>query len=133
LDLIFSTKSIVDALSNDIKMILSTNLKHVETAEQYDNLLQDHENLMICCGRMGPMCTPVFQAMIELESEYPHVAFHDMAFDNMDAHVIRGLPECQGFIRLPFTVYYKNGRVVEATSGIQSKEQVSDILDRHFT
>jgi thioredoxin 1 len=33
---------------------------------------------------------------------------------------------------LPFTVYYKHGKVVEATSGMQSKEQVADILDRLF-
>jgi thioredoxin 1 len=79
------------------------------------------------------MCIPVYQAMIELESSYPKVAFRDMAFDTPDAQVIRGLPGCRGFMGLPFTVYYKNGKVVEATSGIQSKEQVADILDRLFT
>ena len=114
-------------------MILQTNLKHVETAEQYEKLLNEHENVMICVGRMGPMCIPVYQAMIELESAYPQVAFRDMAFDAPDAHIIRGLPECRGFMGLPFTVYFQNGNVVEATSGIQSKEQVSSILDRLFT
>lgn len=114
-------------------MILKTNLKHLASEEEYENLLGEHENAMICCGRMGPMCIPVYQAMIELESSYPRVAFRDMAFDNPDARVIRGLPECQGFMGLPFTVYFKNGKVVEATSGIQSKEQVAEHLDRLFT
>ncbi len=114
-------------------MILHTNLKHVETTAQYDALLREHEYAMICCGRMGPMCIPVYQAMIELESSYPQVALRDFAFDAADAHVIRGLPECRGFMGLPFTVYYKHGKVVEATSGIQTKEQVADILNRHFT
>ena len=114
-------------------MILQTNLKHVETVEQYEAVLRENEHVMICCGRMGPMCVPVYQAMIELESTYPQVAFRDFAFDAPDAQVIRGLPECRGFMGLPFTVYYKNGKVVEATSGIQSKEQVADILDRLHT
>ncbi len=113
-------------------MILQTNLKHVETAEQFDSLLAEHEYVMICCGRMGPMCIPVYQAMIELESSHPRIAFRDIAFDTPDAHVISGLPECRGFMGLPFTVYCKQGKVVEATSGIQSKEQVADILDRLF-
>jgi thioredoxin 1 len=114
-------------------MILQTNLKHVETAEQFDNLIREHENVMISCGRMGPMCIPVYQAMIELESDYPKVAFWDMAFDLPDARVIRNLTECRGFMGLPFNVYIKKGKVVQATSGIQTTQQVSDLLDRIFT
>jgi thioredoxin 1 len=34
---------------------------------------------------------------------------------------------------LPFTVYFKKGKVVEATSSIQSKKQVAEILDLHFS
>jgi thioredoxin 1 len=114
-------------------MILQTNLVHIETAELFDELLREHDLVMISCGRMGPMCVPVYQAMIELASDYPQVAFRDMAFDTPDARVIRGLPECRGFMGLPFTIYYKKGKVAEATSGLQSKEQIRDILDRHFT
>ena len=79
------------------------------------------------------MCIPVYQSMIELESSYPQVAFRDFAFDAPDAHVIRSLPECRGFMGLPFTVYYRNGKVVAATSGIQTKSQISEILDREFS
>jgi len=87
---------------------------------------------MISLGRMGPMCIPVYQSMIELESDYPHVAFRDFAFDAPDAHLIRDLPECKGFMGLPFTVYFKSGEVVAATSSIQTKEQILEILDREF-
>jgi thioredoxin 1 len=114
-------------------MILQTSLEHVETTAQHDELLHEHDRVMICCGRMGPMCIPVYQAMIELAPEYPQVAFRDMAFDTPDALVIRGLPECRGFMGLPFNVYYKQGKVAMATSGLQTKEQVRDILDRIFT
>lgn len=110
-------------------MTLDTNLEHVETREQYDELLAENENVMICCGRMGPMCLPVYDIMDNLRDEYEHVAFRDMAFDSRTANVIRALPETQDFMGLPFTIYYKKGEVVAATSSIQSMDQVQEILD----
>lgn len=112
--------------------MLMTNLKHIESEEEYNKVLNSNENLMICCGRMGPMCIPVYGAMKELESEYQNVSFYDMAFDNPDAGVIRNLPECNGFMGLPFTVYYKNGKVVKATTSIQNETQIKEILDTKF-
>ncbi len=112
--------------------MLKTNLTHVLSQKEHSELLNDNENVMICCGRMGPMCIPVYEAMEELESEYPGVKFADMAFDSPDAGVIRNLPEARNFSGLPFTIYYKNGKVVEATSSIQTRDQITSILDRHF-
>lgn len=114
-------------------MILQTNLKHIANLEEHSEVLKNNENVMVCCGRMGPMCTPVYAAMKELEIKYPNVEFRDMLFDNPHAAVIRNLPEARSFMGLPFVVYYKNGKLVEATSSIQSKEQISSILDKHFT
>lgn len=112
--------------------MLRTNLTHVLSEAEHSELLGKNENVMICCGRMGPMCIPVYEVMEELESEYPHVKFADMEFDIPDAKVIRNLPECRTFQGLPFVVYYKNGKVVKATSSIQSREQVTAILDEQF-
>ncbi len=113
-------------------MTLQTNLKHVETAEQFNEIIQNNENVMICCGRMGPMCVPVYAEMEDLEKEYTNVKFYDMLFDLPDAHVIRNLDECRGFMGLPFTVYFKNGKVVRATSSIQSRDMITEILDAEF-
>jgi len=55
-----------------------------------------------------------------------------MEFDHPEAHVIRNAPEARGFMGLPFTMYYKNGQVVKATSSIQSEEQIREILDAEF-
>ncbi len=112
--------------------MLQTNLKHVESEGQYNETLQNNENVMICCGRMGPMCVPVYDAMEDLEKEYTNIKFYDMDFDIPDAHVIRNLPECRGFMGLPFTVYYKNGKVVTATTSIQNYEQIKEILEREY-
>lgn len=113
-------------------MVLSTNLKHVATAKEHAEILKNNENVMICCGRMGPMCLPVYDIMDELTDEYTNVEFRDMLFDNPEAAVIRDLPECSSFMGIPFVVYYKNGKVVKATSSIQTKNQITEILDREF-
>lgn len=112
--------------------MLDTNLKHVENDEQFKDLLAKNENVMICCGRMGPMCLPVYDVMENLEDKYTNVTFRDMAFDEKVGLNIRSLPEARSFNGLPFTVYFKNGKVVKATSSIQSKGQVTTILDEVF-
>ena len=112
--------------------MLNTNIKHVETEQEVKEVLESNENVMICCGRMGPMCVPVFGVMEELEQIYPHVTFRDQDFDISAADFIRNVPECASFMGLPFTVYFKNGKVVAATSSIQNKDQVMAILDREF-
>ncbi|MGB2807616.1 MAG: hypothetical protein WBC22_07740 [Sedimentisphaerales bacterium] len=112
--------------------MLKTNLKHLETEEKGKEVLENNENVMICCGRMGQMCIPVYSVMEQLESEYPHVAFRDQEFDAPTAEFIKSLPECSSFMGLPFTVYFKNGKVVAATSSVQTKEQITKILDKAF-
>nr|QNO56809.1 hypothetical protein PBHDCIAJ_00007 [Methanosarcinales archaeon ANME-1 ERB7] len=112
--------------------MLNTNIKHIETEQEVKEVLESNENVMICCGRMGPMCVPVFGVMEELEQIYPHVTFRDQDFDIPAADFIRNVPECASFMGLPFTVYFKNGKVIAATSSIQNKDQVMAILDRAF-
>jgi thioredoxin 1 len=113
--------------------MLYTNLKHIESAVQLQQIIRENENVMVVCGRMGPMCIPVYGIAEDLEDEYKHVKFCDMEFDNPEAFVIRQLPEVRGFMGIPFTIYYKNGKVVKATSSIQSKQQVKSILDTEFS
>ena len=112
--------------------MLYTNLKHIESAAEHARILSENENVMVICGRMGPMCIPVYGIAEELEDSYTHVKFCDMEFDNPEAYVIRNLPEVRNFMGIPFTIYYKNGKVVKATSSIQSRQQVTAILDKEF-
>ncbi|MCB0637044.1 MAG: thioredoxin family protein [Lewinella sp.] len=109
--------------------LLQTGLHEIETAAELQEMINDHENVMVCCGRMGPMCLPVYDTMEELEEERADVKFAVMAFDNPEAAVIRNAPECRGFMGLPFTMYYKNGKVAKATSSIQNFEQVTSALN----
>lgn len=112
-------------------MYLQTNLKEFVSADELQNYINENENVMVCCGRMGPMCIPVYDVMEELteEDEYSHIKFAVMAFDNPEAGIIRNAPECSGFMGLPFTMYYKGGKVAAATTSIQNREQITSILD----
>jgi thioredoxin 1 len=112
--------------------MLYTNLEHLESAADLRKAISENENVMVVCGRMGPMCIPVYGIAEDLEVEYRHVKFYDMEFDNPESHIIKSLPEVRGFMGIPFTIYYKNGKVVKATSSIQTKNQVKSILDKEF-
>ena len=111
---------------------LHTNLHEFETAAELEKYISENENVMVCCGRMGPMCIPVYGVMEELEEERTNVKFAVMAFDSQEAGIIRNDTACRGFMSLPFTMYYKNGKVVQATSSIQNMQQVTAVLDEHF-
>jgi thioredoxin 1 len=113
--------------------MLYTNLKHLESAADLKKAISENENVMVICGRMGPMCIPVYGTAEELEDEYKHVKFYDMEFDNPEAHIIRSLPEVRGFMGIPFTIYYRNGEVVKATSSIQTRDQITSILNKEFS
>ena len=113
--------------------MLETNLQHIESAQLYEELLAGNENVMLCCGRMGPMCLPVYDIMENLQSRYPHVQFRDMDFDGPATDNIRKLPEVRSFMGLPFTKYYHNGEVVSATTSVQTEDQITTILDEKFS
>ena len=112
--------------------MLRTNLKHLETETELRELLATHENVVVCCGRMGPMCIPVYHVLEELERDYGHVAFCDQDFDIPGADFIKDLPECSSFMGLPFTVYFKKGRVAAATTSVQRKSEIEKILNAQF-
>ncbi len=112
--------------------LLSTAVQEIVSANELEKIISENENVMVCCGRMGPMCIPVYEVMEELEEERTDVKFASMAFDNPEAGIIRNAPMCRGFMGLPFTVYYKNGEMVKATTSIQNHAQITGILDEYF-
>ena len=112
--------------------MLMTAIQEIETSAELEKIISENESVMVSCGRMGPMCIPVYDVMEELTDERPEIKFYTIAFDNPQATIIRNAPMCNGFMGLPFNVYYKNGEMVKATSSIQSREQIVSILDEEF-
>lgn len=123
-------KFAADKLNSTI--MLYTNLKHIESAMEYARVIGENEYVMVICGRMGPMCIPVYRVAEELEPDYSHTKFFDMEFDNPESHVVRNLPQVATFRGIPFTIFYREGKVVRATSGIQTKSQITSVLDSEF-
>ncbi len=113
--------------------MLQTNLKHIESEDELKELIENNEKVVVCCGRMGPMCIPVYDIFEILQGNYADIQFRDMDFDIPVAAIIKGLPECREFWGLPFTIYYRNGNVVKATSSIQSAKEVKSIIDEVFS
>jgi thioredoxin 1 len=109
--------------------MLETSLKHVESNGVFKETIANNRNVMLCCGRMGPMCVPVYDIMENIQSRYPHVCFCDMDFDGPAADNVRRMPQVRSFLSLPFTIYFHDGAVVAATTGIQTEDQIAVILD----
>ena len=112
--------------------MLQTKLTTLNGKEELKNLIEKNEKVVVCCGRMGPMCIPVYDILDVFQEKYPDTQFRNMDFDTPDAAVIKGLPECRGFSGLPFTIYYRNGKVVKATTSIQTAKQIKDIMGEVF-
>ena len=114
-------------------MNLNTNLEHLTSKAQVEETIKENEKVVVVCGRMGPMCIPVYGVMEALREKHPDIKFYDMLFDHPESAVIRNLPECRNFRGLPYTVYFRNGKVVKATSSIQDAKQVKDIIAEHLS
>ena len=113
-------------------MDLNTNLEHLSNRKDVETVIHDNSNVVIVCGRMGPMCVPVYGIMESLREKHPNIKFYDMLFDLPEANIIKELPECRSFKGLPYTVYFKNGKVAKATTSIQTAKQVKDIIKEVF-
>lgn len=115
------------------KFLLYTNLKHIETSAECARIIKENENVMIVCGWMWPFSIPVYRIAEELETEFSHVKFFDMEYDNPESGIIRNMPEVQHLAGFPLTVYFKDGIVVHVTSGIQTLKQITQILEHEFS
>ncbi|MCD6321701.1 MAG: thioredoxin family protein [Clostridiales bacterium] len=108
--------------------MLNTNVKEIKSPAEYEEYVNNNDSLVICAGRLGPMCIPVYIAMEQMEKEeqFKDVKLLTVDFDTASALAIRRNEKCRNFMGLPFTAYYKNGKMVHATSSIQSRMQLEN-------
>lgn len=112
--------------------MLYTNLKHIESADEYSRIIGENENVVVICGRMSSICIPVYETAEHLAKKYRHVKFYDMEFDHPEAYVIRDLPEVKKLETMPYTLYFKKGEVIKATENHQTREQLISLLNESF-
>ncbi len=112
----------------DIKIVQILN------SEEFDEALNNSGNLVVCAGRWGPMCIPVYKAMekIDEEGRFGDVVLRVVDFDSEIAERIRNLEECRNFRGLPFTIYYRDGKVVHATTSIQPKQALEENIKKYL-
>ena len=113
--------------------MLYTNLKHLENSAEHAMAIHDSNQAVVICGRMDYGCISVYRICEELEKINPSVKFFDMDFDNPESQVICSLSPLSGVAILPLIVCYQDGKVVDVTSGIQTKEQMMTMLGRQFS
>jgi thioredoxin 1 len=108
--------------------MLYTSLKHIECASELNRIILENDRVVVICGRMDPASVSVYRMADELEKKYPQVQFFDMEYDDPESENLRKLPEVIEFAETPFTVYFREGKLVKAASGILSIIQVSNSL-----
>jgi thioredoxin 1 len=73
---------------------------------------------------------------MELQTRLKHIhseaEFRQVLEEHPEARIIRKLTGCRGFMRLPFTVYFKKSAMVKATTIVQSQDQIESILNTYF-
>ena len=113
--------------------MLYTNLEHIETAGDFIKIISENENVVVICGRMGPLCVPVYRLVEELDDEFGQVKFYDMEYDNPEFYFFHTLPEVQFLDEIPFTIFYRNGEAVKSVAGLQSRAQLKEILTKAYS
>jgi len=112
--------------------MLYTNLKHIETDKQQQQVVAENENVVIICGRMEPASILLYRVAAGLEKKYPQVAFYDMEFDNPETTVLKHALEDCNLTNIPLTGYFKNGYLVNVTFGVQTSQQMIDLIEKEL-
>lgn len=117
-----------------MKRLFDIKVKQIKTIAEFDNYLKENYTGIICAGRWGPMCIPVYGAMEQIEKDglLKDVQFSVVDFDSEPARKIINLEECKNFRGLPFTVYYLKGKVVHTTASIQTRSQIEENIKKYL-
>jgi thioredoxin 1 len=108
--------------------MLYTNLNHIETAAEFQQIIAESSQVVIVCGRMGEFSIPVYRVLENLQEEYSKVKFFDMEFDNPESRVLCELFAEIQEAKVPFLLFYENGELTFRTWGTKTREDLVPIL-----
>ncbi|MDB4334901.1 thioredoxin [bacterium] len=112
--------------------MLYTNLKHIENNNDYANAINKDDNAIIVCGNMAPESISTYRIAEELSPHYANVNIYDMEYNHPD--IIRQ-PECLSEFdptNIPYIAYYKEGKLLEITSGNHTKSQITASIQSKY-
>jgi thioredoxin 1 len=113
--------------------MLYTNLKHINSATEYEKILNNNENVVVVCGRMDARCVMVYRVLETFQKKYRNVNFFDFELDNPESKIVLNLPNSLKLIDIPYILYFKNGMLKDATYGLQKKAQFKSLLNKEFS
>jgi len=79
---------------------------------------------------MGEHSIPVYRIAEALQTEYPHVKFFDMEYDNPELEFVKNLFHDSPGDNIPLLFYFINGEVVYKSRGIKTKKEIENIINQ---
>ncbi len=113
--------------------MLYTNLKHIESANDYYHFIAEQENIVLICGSMDINSITIYRIVEEIEKDYQHVKFADIEFDNPEMLIVNKIIETHEFKDKPLLIYFKNGELIHISSGIKTKEELKFSIEHTFS
>jgi len=113
---------------NRIETMLYTNLKHIETADDFQQTIAESAQVVIVCGCMGEFSIPVYRILEELQTEYAPVKFFDMEYDNPESQVVYKLFVDMPEAKIPFLLFYENGELIFRSWGTKTKKEIEKMI-----
>lgn len=113
--------------------MLYTNLNHIETKAEHAQIINENENVIIICGRMDHQSVNVYRLAEELKETFTSVNFFDLELDNPETDSILMFHEISKGEVFPLIISFKDGKMLNTSSGIQSKTHLTKILNTQFS
>lgn len=108
--------------------MLYTNLKHIETAADFQQTIAESGQVVIVCGRMGEFSIPVYRILEELQTEYTPVKFFDMEYDNPESRIVCELFTDMPEAIVPFLLFYEDGKLIFRSWGTKTKKEIEKMI-----
>jgi len=108
--------------------MLYTNLKHIESTSQLNDVIEKNNNVVMCYGRMNHNCIPVFNALEQLENEIPTIQMYDIEYDNPEFEDFKQSTHTLKMAELPYLIFFQNGAVREVITGKKDENQLRNII-----
>ena len=115
-------------MNQKYRAMLYTNLKHIELTSQLNDIIGGYKNVVMCYGRMNYNCIHVFNALENLEKEFPDVQMYDIEYDNPEFEDFRQSTRSLTMTELPYLIFFKNGIVQEVYTGKKDENQLRNLI-----
>jgi thioredoxin 1 len=111
--------------------MLYTNLKHIESAIDYNRVISENKSTVLVCGNMEPLSVQIYHLVESFVKDYKHVTFFDIEYDNPEFIEIRNLASSKK-VEIPFVALYRNGILVKVINGYPMKKQLKEVFKTEY-